>query len=70
MSGIEPKLEPDEPRLTSVTCAFCYEQIAVGESVRETYDNEIVHDDECWRDYCDEMYSCGYGILGTHGHIE
>lgn len=68
MPGLDRRLEPDEPKYTSVTCAFCYEPIAAGEFVRETYDYEIVHDD-CWPEFCDEMYSSIRGMLNEYGQI-
>lgn len=55
--------EPSDTEYSTVRCAYCSEYIAVGAEVRRTYECETVHDD-CWRDYCDEIYSERRGYMG------
>lgn len=59
-----------EPAEAPVACDYdCTEPIYVGDTVIRTYEGAVVHED-CWRDYCDEMYRDKRGTVDADGNIE
>lgn len=60
--------DADPPTKRVATCAYCDDDVYDGDYVCETYDGEIVHDD-CWRDWCAEMYRAWRGVINERGEI-
>lgn len=60
---------PEPNVVAGVSCDYdCGNDIHVGDAVVRTEDGEFVHED-CWRDYCDEMYASKRGTIDINGNI-